>query len=387
MLDYKRYLNGSSTKCDYWITEFSELKRLIISLFPNNKEEKKVLFFFFLLYPLLAFYIMFNANLYNNPFISADLYFSYDSLRCYHKGVENYEGHPLLYYILYPILKIGSCLRLIFKHEISKVVFINVVSAYLVFSSIMYVYRYLRAIIELKRKISLLMIFFYSLFLTCIILSFIFESFTFSLYLLSFGIYYYSDLKKRDKKSYFSDAFLTILLGAVTITNLAKGALLMFFTKNNFRTTLFKIIYISVFFLIVFMYLEYRYNTLDWLFKRYKYFTNMNYSLYENAIDLFIGAPILLPELLIKYSATQNYLVIITDYYHKCWQYLFTGILWGVFIVPLTLGWGYNKRLNNKQRKVFTIILVTMILVLLVNNINWVIDFVQYSKTLYPIDI
>lgn len=375
---------------------------------------------------------MCNADLYNNPFISADLYFSFDSPRYYHKGVENYEGHPLLYYILYPILKIGSFLRLIFKHEIAKVVFINVVCAYLVSSSIMYVYRYLRVIIELKRKISLLMIFFYSLFSTCIILSFTFESFTFSLYLLSFSIYYYSDLKKRDKKSYFADAFLTILLGAVTITNLAKGALLMFFTKNNFRTTLFKIIYISVFFLIVFMYLEYRYNTLDWLFKRYKYFTNMDYSLYENAIDLFIGAPILLPELLIKYSATQNYLVIITDYYHRCWQYIFTAILWGgiifsilrnykniyqimilacfmvdiflhiilkygiaepfvygghwVYIIPLTLGWGY-KRLNNKERKVFTIILVSMILVLLVNNINWVIDFVQYSKTLYPIDI
>lgn len=210
-----------------------------------------------------------------------------------------------LYIFYYPFVLLGDLLASFTTYKIKTILFVFL-SVSMVSMSNVYIYRYLNKVIEHSRSVSLLLTIFFALFSTCLVLSFTRESFTLSLFLLTYSLYYYSwCIKEGRKPPLINSILITLSLGGVTVTNFSKGILPIFFTSQSFKSKIKQAIILTVSFIGILcfvhlaslIYLDK--NLFHSMISHKDSFTldSNNTAYFNQIIDHFFGAPISFPAL------------------------------------------------------------------------------------------
>lgn len=415
-----------------WKEDFNQLKKMIRLLFPKGKTEIILFVFFFCIYGSLATFMALQTNITDQIESKIDAYLAFDSQIISHKGRTNIVGHPLIQIFTLPFIFIGIILNYVFGTIKAKALFLVLVCTFLTSSSNIFVYRYLKEIIEIKSSRLLLIILLYSCFAMNFILAFTYESFTFSLYFLSFSIFYYSyNIKHSIKISFLQNLIIAITLGGITITNFAKGIVPILFLKEPFRVKVKRVIIISFIFLCIITCIlaDSKGSAITEYQWRIGAFSTEN-NVFNYFISFLWGTPILLPQIIQSCAfGSPLYPAIYVDFYNNYWQYVIVtligilsiygilsnisntliyipigylsidiiihifirygiheGMIYGghwIFLIPIFIGWGY-KNLTKKHQKILDIIIAILFIALGINNINQMNNFIKLALDLFP---
>ncbi|MDR1809409.1 MAG: DUF6080 domain-containing protein [Prevotella sp.] len=414
-----------------------QLLFLFRSFLPQNKRERILYALLLIVYAGYSAILVFCSSFVDTPHMVPDIFSSFDTAYVYHYGIENHEGHPLMVYILKPILLIGNKLSLLLGGK-AKTVFWLAIWTSLISLSVVYVYRYLRQIVELDEFRACLLTVFYSFFSTNLVLCFIIDSFTMSLFLLAFSVWFFSwSIKRNERLGFASGLFLSFALGGVTITNFAKGIIPLFFTNLPLKIKIRRTVILGLLFTAVVVLALLRVQVFERLFWRINEFTSVvvdNHGFWEKVTDTFWGIPVFFST--VGWRRERAYAdffeggMIYTDYYHCWWQYLFSGILlllvilaafknrWNklvcmlvalfsvdvfihivygygatenffiygghwVYIVPLLLGW-LCKSAEGKRKQLLTILLACLLAAIVINNSIQMTHFIREAIVHFP---
>ncbi|MDR2949533.1 MAG: DUF6080 domain-containing protein [Prevotella sp.] len=422
------------------ISSFSDIRYFLKAFLPDKKDEKYLFWGLLLFYLSYSVFVTFTTSIVDNISVGTDLYFSYDNPLILEHGRTQISGHPLLIFFYYPFVLIGNGLVLLTTVKVKTLFFIMLSSAMISLSCV-YIFRYIRQIIELKRFTAFIFTLFFAFFSTNLILAFTPESFTLSALFLSFNVYYNSSFIKRGiSPPFISNVILAdFFLGGVTLTNMAKGVIPVLFFKEKKASILKKIIILgAVFFIIllalqIFSALVLDKNYIGSIFAHKDNFTDESLTgmaYLQMIFSHFFGAPIFLSEIF-SYNTIRNGIpYLVEGDYRLWWQYLFMSLIcvfvvtslirnykepfvqmifllflvdivihciirfginepfiygahW-IYCVPLLLGW-LSKKLKDKQAKVFLIIISCMFVALVINNLVRLFDFINLAQQIYPV--
>lgn len=413
------------------IRQLSEVFKLLL---PQKKQEICILLFFMVFYLSYAFFIALNTSIIDSIDQPFDLYFSFDNPIIYDRGYTYVPGHPLMKYMTMPFIFLGDLLANLYGYK-AKTIFLTIICTLLISLSVVYIFRYLRTIIELNANVSYILSAFYGFSSTCLILSFTTESFTITAFFLSFTMYFYSyAIKNRKEVRLASNAFFAVALGGITITNFVKGVIPILFISKSLKIIIRKVILVGLIFaiLLVFVAIESDFYTII----KYQILNNTGLvvkgSYFEKVFEALFASPWFFPNLMVLDFTMEGvlYKAISLDFYHSWWQYIFPlsisvliifsliknyknklvqlitlcilvdVVLHGViqfgirdafiyaghwiFFVPLIIGWGYKSITNLKVRKIANIILGLLLLLMLSNNIIRMIEFIKLSLETFP---
>lgn len=417
------------------INQFSELLRLIL---PQNKPELFILLGFIIFYFSYSLTIALNTSVIDYQLYKYDVYFSFDNPIIYNQGYVYLEGHPLMRWMLYPFILLGNALGILLGYK-AKTVFLTLICCTFVSLSVIYVRRYLKEILGLNGIVLSLLVLMYGFFSTNLILCFTIESFTLTIFLLSFTIYYYSRCMQQSKGvTLLSNSFLAIGLGGITLTNFAKGIIPMLFANESKKTILRKIIIVGLLFgLCIFIALlaEYSFDFIG----QVKYRLTQNISLpakglyYEKIIDMLFTSPMFFSNIMLDsiYNDFGSKMAVINmDYFRHWWQYAFAGAMFillaysviknyknkyvqllllmlaidiiihaliryglrdaqiygghWVFMVPFLLGWLYKSIDSKKLKQGFTVVISILFISILINNIYQLTQFIELAIEHFP---
>ncbi|WP_163318407.1 DUF6080 domain-containing protein [Dysgonomonas sp. 520] len=413
---------------------FRQLGEVLKLLLPQGKQECILFAGFFVFYFSYSILLVFNTSVIDNQHLIYDVYFSFDNPIIYNKGYVYMEGHPLMVYFTYPFLLLGNCLGTFLGYK-AKTVLLVLLCLFFISMSVVYVYRYLKEIVKVEGFALSLFVLFYGFFSTSLILCFTPESFTVTAFLLSFTIYYYAHCMQQGKGvRLLTNGFFAIGLGGITVTNFAKGIVPMLFAKESRKTIVRKIIIVGVVFGLCILWIQYKYDFISQI----KFRLDSNISLpsrgvyYEKIIDMLFCGPILMPGIFLDSIRVYGLMetVISVDYYRHWWQYAFALTLFAtlaysvvknyknkyvqvlllmlsvdivihaiiryglrdsfiygghwVFIVPMLLGWLYSTLKELRYRKIMLVVVSVLFVVMLVNNIYQLVDFVNLSIENFP---
>lgn len=231
--------------------------------------------------------------------------------------------------------------------------------------SLVQIFKYLKNIIKLPLKISLLIIAFFALFATNILLSFTPETYTYTLFFLVLFNYYSAlKLRKDEKISGSAMVLSTVLLGGLTITNAIKVFIPVFFEKKLFWNwkKIFNAILRAAISVIVFLLLYL--NRLDFNYSRIFEKTGEQYEkfskpkitpLWDMISSWFLGGNILFSNFAIRdYHSAKGfkYKALFMDVYSSWIPYVFVAIVFGLII------WSYAKNFKNKLVQILMISLL-----------------------------
>ncbi len=405
------------------------IKKLVCYFLPTECVEFILFSVIFLLYAGMALYMGLETNITDQAFpMKTDAYFSFDNPTLMHHVALKNSNHPFLFLLTLPLMYIGIVFSVLWGIK-AKTCFLLLICSLLVALSNIYVYRYLKHTINIKLSASVLLTLFYAFTSTCLILSFTFESYLFSMFFLTFSIYYYSTYLKNNKEiPLVKSTVLAFILGGITITNLGKGILPLFFTSNNKLKFLKQGLFIGVLFVSVvlayigFESIDYGIRDQD---KYIEYLDGFGYTVF----CFFLGASIIFPKI-VPFISKENPSVRIIEFgtpdicyslfiavillfviyslfinlKNKQVQLLLTLFLidfvihivfrfgagslfiyaghW-VFIVPMLLGWLY-KAVDDKTQRILNYVYVALLICVIINNGYWIIEFMRFAKTLYP---
>ncbi|MFR9166067.1 MAG: DUF6080 domain-containing protein [Dysgonomonas sp.] len=201
----------------------TQIKLLLQAIIPKDRNEIYLLIGFLIFYLSYSLIIILKSGIIDEVY-ALDTIFSFDHAKIYKTGVENFESHTLITVFTKPAILTGNFLTKIFGTYKAKTIFLCVLTGALISFSTIYVYRYLQEIAEIKKLPSFILVLFYGLFSTNLIISFTPESYPISAFLLTFSVYYYSCYIKSNKEIPFvSGLCLSMPLGFVTTTNFIKG--------------------------------------------------------------------------------------------------------------------------------------------------------------------
>lgn len=405
-------------------------------MLPKGKIEFFIMLSFFIFYFSYTLYLIFTTSIMDNERFHVDLFFSFDNVATYHLGFQNEEGHPLMKFFMIPLVRIGNTIALIVGHEKAKAVFMCSLFTMMISLSSVYMHRYYTQVIGITNKKTLsLLTLFYGFLSTNLILCFTTESFTITVFLLTFCTYFYSkSIKTNTNTTIAQSGILAIMLGGITITNFAKGIIPIFFTNQKRKVIIRNLCFISlIFLLLISAVLINGYS--DKVSDRIEKFSFSENSRLEYIIDLFFSAPILFPELITVLMQRTNGLLegISVGFYHHWWQYASIAIIFGlcmlgiarnyknkliwmllmilsvdiaihiiigyglndpfiygghwVFLVPLFIGWAFKDvELDSIKGKIYSSILLSITIILMVNNTVRLFDFISLAEKLFPID-
>jgi len=411
-----------------------QLKDIFVALLPENKKEIWILLISILFYSSYSLFIAINTSVIDYKDLLYDIYFSFDNPIIYRQGYVYLEGHPLMMFMTMPFIALGNILAGALGYK-AKTVFLTFLCTVLISFSIVYVYRYLVKIIEIKGYISYLLIAFYAFTSTNLILAFTPESFTITAFFLTFTIYFYSYcIKNKQRIHLAANALFPIVLGGITITNFAKGIIPMLFTDETWKTKIRKIIIVSLVFLLIIVWIQIQYDFISLIHMRLEGNIRMpaRGTYPERVFDWLYAAPILFPSLMmfdIKVDGLP-FSAISLDFYHHWWQYTFSvlllaglgysiyknyknvlvqiimlllledivihaiimyglrdGFIYGahwIFLVPILLGWMYKSIKEEKHKTIFTYTSSILIVFLIVNNLIRLYDFIKLSLNNFP---
>lgn len=370
-----------------------------------------------------------------------DAYFSFDNRAIVMTG-GGFERHPLANYFFTWIRETA----LFFsggKKEVNFRLALSLISTLTVSLSVLQIFKYLRNIIGLPLFLNLLLVVFFSLFSTSILLSFTPETYTYTLFFLVLFNYYAAlKLKKNEKISMAALTFAGISVGGLTITNIVKIYLPVLFEKDLFKSwkkvgnAVLRILFSFVVFLLLFLY---RMN-FDWknIFNKtseqYEKFSKPKVTpIWDMITSWFFGGNMIFPGFVIRDYHNKkgfDYKAIFMDVYQSYFSYLFVGtvlflMIWScaknyknkliqvlilsfsvdifihcvfkfglhtsyiygghfIFLVPLFLGWLlFSYRKSPKILSLITVFISLLFIYLGINNFYRLMEFYEFLELYY----
>ena len=322
-------------------------------VFPSTLTELFLLIFLITIYGILGTFIANNYRIIFDSRIPWDAYFSFDNEAIVKTG-GSFERHPLSYYFFNWVRE----LILFFtegKTNADFRLFLAWFSNITISFSILQVYKYLRNIINLPLFFSLLIVLFYSLFSTNILLSFTPETYTYTLFLLILFNYYSAIKLKKNKKIAGSALILAGAgIGGLTVTNIVKVFIPVLFEKNlfknwrNFLNATLRVAATSIVFILLYLYrINFKYeNILSKSSEQYEKFSNVKSTpIWDMIASYFFGGNILFPSFFIREKHNMKgfyFKALFMDVYTSPLPYIFIGCL--LFLIL----WSYFKNFKNK---------------------------------------
>ena len=409
--------------------------------FPETKFELFLFLLFLTAYGILGTVIALNYRIIFDNRIPWDAYFSFDNRAIVMTG-GGFERHPLANYFFNWIREFAYLFSNGKKDETFRLV-LAWCSNFAVSLSLIQIYKYLKNIITLPKKISLLILFFFSFFSTPILLSFTPETYTYTLlFLVLFNYYAALKLRKEEKIPAAALALAAISIGGLTVTNIVKVYIPLLFEKGVFKNWrkfgnlgLRGLISVSVF-VFLFMYrLDFKFlNFLNKSGEQYEKFSNPKVTpVWDMIASWFFGGNMLFSGFVTRDYHNKKgfeYKALFMDVYTSWIPYVFVGavlilVLWSfvknfkykfvqilmisllvdivihcvlkfglhtsyiygghfIFVVPLLLGWlfyGYKD-----SPKILSILYVTVSILffyLIVNNIFRMTEFFNFLQMYY----
>jgi len=304
-------------------------------------------------YGILGWYIALDYRIIYDERIPWDAYFSFDNKAIVMTG-GSFERHPLSYYFFNWIREIALYLsdgktNAVFRLALAWM------SNLMVSLSILQVFKYLKNIINLPNYISLLLIIFFGVFSTNILLSFTPENFTYTFFLLTLFNHYAASKIKADKKiPAIPLVFAGVTIGGLTVTNIVKVFIPLLFEKDlfkNWKKLLNAAIRVSITFIcFILLYL----NRIDFKYKTIFSKTSQQYEKFSNVkstptwdmiSSYFFGGNILFSDFIIRNKHNMkgfHFKAILMDVYSSWIPYIFIAILLAL------ISWSYYKNFKNK---------------------------------------
>lgn len=411
------------------------------TVFPSRGEEFLVFSGFTLLYGILATKIALGYTIIFDNRIPWDAYFSFDNRAIVMTG-GGFERHPLANYFFgwireFALLVSGGKMDGNFRLVLA---WFSVVTVSL---SLVQIYKYLRNITKLPIWLSYLIVVFFSLFSTNILLSFTPETYTYTLFFLCLFNYYAAlKLRKDEKISMLALTAGTVAVGGLTVTNAVKVFIPVLFEKEVFKNfksfgnaALRGIVAVAVFALLFMYRLNFDYmKFLSKTGEQYEKFSKPKVTpLWDMMASWFLGGNVLFSNFITRdyhnrkgfeykalfmdvYSSWIPYIFIAVLLVMVIWAYiknfknklvqilmisfavdiiihcilkfgLHTSYIYGghfVFVYPLLLGWlCYSYRNSPKKFSAILILVITMTVYLGINNFIRLEEFFSFLNAFY----
>ena len=345
-----------------------KLTDFLKTVFPETKFELFLFLIFLTAYGILGTAIALNYRIIFDDRIPWDAYFSFDNRAIVMTG-GGFERHPLANYFFNWIREFAYLFSNGKKDEIFRLV-LAWCSNLAVSLSLVQIYKYLKNIITLPKKISLLILFFFSFFSTPILLSFTPETYTYTLlFLVLFNYYAALKLRKEEKIPAAALALAAVSIGGLTITNIVKVYIPLLFEKNVFRNwrkfgnLLVRGLISVLVFVLLFMYrLDFKFlNFLNKSGEQYEKFSNPKVTpIWDMIASWFFGGNMLFSGFVIRDYHNKKgfqYKALFMDVYTSWIPYVF------VAAVLLLVVWSYAKNFKNKFVQILMISLLVDIVI------------------------
>ena len=325
------------------------------SVFPSTKTELLIFLFFVIVYGANAWFIAENFRIVYDDRIPWDGYFSFDNRAIVQTG-GGFERHPLSNYFFDQIRNFALWISGNRYDSVFRLV-LALFSTVVISLANVQIFKYLNNIIKLPLKISLLILAFYGLFVTNILLSFTPETYTYTLLFLSIFNYYMAKKIKEEKSvSFAATIFGSVFIGGLTITNIVKVYIPFLFEKKIFWNwkkigwAVAKIATSVMVFLFLFM-LRLNFNFQNFLNKteeQYDKFSKPKITpLWDMITSWFFGGNVLFSNFEIRDYHTKDktfyYKALFMDVYTSAIPYFFIGLI--LLIVILSVVKNYKNKL------------------------------------------
>lgn len=351
-------------------------------IFAATRTEILIFLFFVILYGANAWFIAENFRIVYDDRIPWDAYFSFDNRAIIQTG-GGFERHPLSNYFFNNVRDFALWLSGNRYNAVFRLV-LALFSTLTVALANVQIFKYLNNIIGIPLKISFVILAFYGLFVTNILLSFTPETYTYTLLVLSV-FNYYSAIKIRSEKpiSFGATVLGSVVVGGLTITNIVKVYIPFLFEKNIFRSwkkmgfAILKIIISACVFMLLFL------LRLDFNFQNFFNKTGEQYDkfsqpkvtpLWDMISSWFFGGNILFPGFVIRdYHNKQGffYKALFMDVYTSAASYIFVGLVLGLIIWSIV---------NNYKNKLIWILVISFSVDIL---IHCVLKFGLHTSYIY----
>lgn len=359
-----------------------KFKDFLKTIFPSTKFEVLLFIIFSTVYGILGSFIALNYRIIFDDRIPWDAYFSFDNRAIVMTG-GGFERHPLANYFFDWIREFAFLFSDGKKDETFRLV-LAWCSNFAISLSLIQIYKYLKNIIVLPKKISLLIIAFFAFFSTNILLSFTPETYTYTLFFLVL-FNYYAALKMRKGEKIPAPAliFAGVTVGGLTVTNIVKVYIPLLFEKNiftqwkKFGNGVLRILASVAVFLLLFL------NRLDFNFFRFLEKTEEQYEKFSNPkatpvwdmiASWFFGGNMLFAGFEVRDYHNKKgfeYKALFMDVYESWIPYLF------VAAVLILVIWSSVKNFKNK------LVLVLMISFLVDIVIHCILKFGLHTSYIY----
>ena len=333
---------------------------LLKTIFPETKFELLLFVLFISAYGFLGTSIALNYRIIFDDRIPWDAYFSFDNRAIVMTG-GGFERHPLANYFFNWIREFSLLFSNGKKDEIFRLV-LAWCSNIAVSLSLIQIYKYLKNIITLPKKISVVIVFFFAFFSTSILLSFTPETYTYTLlFLVLFNYYAALKLRNNEKIPVTALALAGISIGGLTVTNIVKVYIPLLFEKKVFQNwrkfgnLIFRITISVAAFALLFMYrLNFKFlNFFDKSAEQYEKFSNPKVTpVWDMIASWFFGGNMLFSGFILRDYHNKKgfeYKAIFMEVYTASLPYVFVGL-----VLVLVL-WSYVKNFKNKLVQVLMI--------------------------------
>ena len=352
------------------------------TVFPATKFEILLFLIFLTVYGILGSFIALNYRIIFDDRIPWDAYFSFDNRAIVMTG-GGFERHPLANYYFDWIREFAYLFSGGKKDETFRLV-LAWCSNFAISLSLIQVYKYLKNIIALPKKISALIVFFFAFFTTNILLSFTPETYTYTLFFLVLFNYYAAlKLKKEQKIPAAALTLAVVSVGGLTVTNAVKIYIPLLFENRIFRSWkklghafLRVLISVAVFALLFLNRLNFNYmNFFNKSGEQLEKFSKPRVTpVWDMISSWFFGGNMLFPGFVIRDYHNKKgfeYKALFMDVYDSWIPYIF------VAAVILLVSWSYVKNFKNK----FVQILMISFLVDII--IHCVLKFGLHTSYIY----
>ncbi|WP_317193009.1 DUF6080 domain-containing protein [Kaistella gelatinilytica] len=330
------------------------------TVFPCTKFEFLLFAIFLTAYGILGTTIALNYRIIFDDRIPWDAYFSFDNRAIVMTG-GGFERHPLSNYFFKWIREFAYLISGGKKDDTFRLV-LAWCSNFAVSLSLIQIYKYLKNIIALPKKISLVILLFFAFFTTNILLSFTPETYTYTLFFLVLFNYYAAlKLRKEEKIPAVALALAGISIGGLTVTNIVKVYIPLLFEKNIFRNwkklgnAVFRVSVSVAAFILLFLYrIDFKYlNFLNKSEEQFDKFSKPKITpLWDMIASWFFGGNVLFSDFAIRDYHNKKgffYKALFMEVYHSWIPYVFVSVL------LLLVFWSYFRNFKNKLVQVLMI--------------------------------
>ncbi len=320
------------------------------------------------MYGILGTYLAQHYRIIFDARIPWDAYFSFDNKAIVMTG-GSFERHPLSYYFFNWVRELAFWVSN-GKTGVGFRLTLAWLSNLTISLSLIQIFKYLKNIVELPLWLSLLIVLFFSIFSTNILLSFTPETYTYTFFLLILYNYYTAIQIKKDKKIAGSAMVLAgVSIGGLTVTNIVKVFIPVLFEKDIFKSwkkfgnAVIRVVTTIVVFVLLYLYrIDFKYqNILSKSGEQYEKFSNVkSVPVWDMIVSYFFGGNILFPAFFIREKHNMKgfyYQALFMDVYTTFFQYAFIVILIGLVL------WSYGKNFKNKLVQILMLSFLVDILI------------------------